>query len=173
MNNTLYARDCDFCHINEDTAFEFFLKNHIENPISSGDNFGLIHKGELVACICIGKARFNLDGFEIYRFATKNFTTVVGGLSKIIKNVLKLKKIGKLFSYINLRIFDGKGLESIGFKPVRVTKPDYFYTKDFVNLIPRERFMMSKTGIDENIFARENGYSKIFGVGHRLYVLEI
>lgn len=172
LNKVVYAKDCEFCKVDDETAFDFFLRNHIDGPITEGDSFGLKFGGKVVACISIGKARFGLDGFEIYRFANENFITVVGGLGKLIKNLLHMKKINRLFSYTNLRLFDGKSLEKVGFKPVRVTQPDYFYTKDFVNLIPRERFMKSKTGIDEKQFVSQNGYSKIFGVGHRLYVLE-
>lgn len=172
LNSVVYARECKFCKVDDETAFDFFLKNHIDGPPSGGESFGLTFKDEVVACITIGKARFGLDGYEIYRFATKNFVTVVGGISKLVKNVLEIKGINRMFSYANLRLFDGKSLEKAGFRPVKTTQPDYFYTKDFVNLIPRERFMRSKTGIDENQFVKENGYSKIFGVGHKLYVIE-
>lgn len=172
LNSVVYARECEFCKVEEETAFDFFLKNHIDGPPAGGESFCLMFRGEPVACITIGKARFGLDGYEVYRLATKNFVTLAGGISKLVKNVLKVKEINRLFSYVNLRLFDGKSLEKAGFKPVRTTQPDYFYTKDFVNFIPRERFMKSKTGIDENQFVKENGYLKIFGTGHRLYVLE-
>ncbi|WP_457639412.1 DUF7487 domain-containing protein [Persephonella sp.] len=169
LNRKIYARFCQIREIDEATAYKFFLDNHISFQISLGKNFGLFYNNELLCAVSVGKARFRLEGHEIYRFANKNGINVIGGLGKLIKYAVSKMDIKVLNSYVDLRIFNGIGLEKIGFKRVKITKPDYFYTKDFVNLIPRENLMSSKTGVEENIYACENGYQKIYGVGHALY----
>ncbi len=173
LNRKIYARFCQIREIDETTAYNFFLDNHISFQITLGKNFGLFYNDELLCAISVGKARFGLKGHEIYRFANKNGINVVGGLGKLIRYAGSNMGIEVLNSYVDLRIFNGRGLEKIGFKRVKITRPDYFYTKDFVNLIPRENLMRSKTGIEESIYAFKNGYQKIYGVGHALYRIKI
>ena len=172
LNRKVYARDCKIVELNENEAFDFFSKNHIANEVVLGKSLGLVHNGEVVSAISIGKARFGLDGYEIYRFANKTYTNVVGALGKFI-SYLRNYFSGDLYSYVDLRLFDGKSLQSLGFQRIKITDPDYYYTKDFINLIPRQRFMKAKTGIKEDVYAKENGYQKIYSVGNALYKLTI
>jgi len=172
LNQRIYARDCKVVELSENEAFDFFCKNHIANEVVLGKNFGLVYKDEIVSAISIGKARFGLKGYEIYRFANKRYINVIGGLGKLISHIRNYIK-DSLYSYVDLRLFSGKSLESIGFKKIKITKPDYYYTKDFINLIPRQNFMRSKTEIKEEIFTKQNGYNKIFSVGNALYKLNI
>jgi len=172
LNQKIYARDCKIVELTEMQAFDFFFKNHIASEVILGKSFGLVYKEELVSAISIGKARFGLEGYEIYRFANKKYTNVIGALGKLIAHLKNYIK-GNLYSYVDLRLFSGKSLETIGFKKVRITKPDYYYTKDFVNLIPRQNFMKLKTGQNEKDFVEKNGYHKIFSVGNALYKLTI
>ncbi len=171
-NKKIYAKDCKIVELKEAEAFKFFTENHLANEVILGKNLGLVYKNELVSAISIGKARFGLKGYEIYRFSNKVFTNVVGALGKLIKYSLKHFD-GDLYSYVDLRVFSGKSLEKIGFKRVKITEPDYYYTKDFINLISRQNFMKLKTGIDEKTFVKENGYQKIYAVGNALYKLTV
>ncbi len=173
INQKVYARDCYIEEITEEDAYRFFLQNHINDEPVLGKNFALKKNEEILQAISVGKARFGLNGYEIYRIATKNGFNVVGGTQRLIKYVIQNIGITKLYSYVNLRLFTGKSLEKIGFKRIKITEPDFYYTKDFINLIPRERFMRSKTGISEKEFVEKEGYKKIYGVGHALYMLEI
>ena len=172
INKKIYARDCKIVELDEDTAYNFFLENHIADTPVISKTFALVYGDEIVSAISVGKARFGLNGYEIYRFTNKNGITTVGGLGKLVKHIVNSLKVKVLFSYVDLRIFDGKGFENLGFELVKITKPDYFYTKDFINLIPRERFMKQKTGVNEREYVEKYGYKKIFGVGHALYKKE-
>lgn len=172
LNKKIYAKNCKIEKIGEKQAYEFFIENHIYNQPVLAKNYALVFNGEILQVISIGKARFGLDGYEIYRIATKNGFNVIGGTGKLIKYVLKDLAIKKLYSYVDLRLFTGKSLEKLGFKRIKITKPDYYYTKDYINLVQREWFMKSKTGISEKLFAEKNGYKKIYGVGNALYLLE-
>ncbi len=169
INKRIYARECHIEELDEKTAFKFFIENHLSDRVVVGKTFGLIFQGELVSAITVGKARFGLEGYEIYRFASKNYVNVVGGLGKLIKYVSKKLRISTLHSYVDLRVFDGKSFEKLGFKKIRITKPDYYYTKDFINLLPRELFMKSKTGENEKEYTEKLKYQKVYGVGHALY----
>jgi endogenous inhibitor of DNA gyrase (YacG/DUF329 family)/very-short-patch-repair endonuclease len=164
INNRIFAKDCKVKEVEEETAYKFFVENHINDEHVLGRNFALLKDNEIIQVISIGKVRFGLDGYEIYRLATKKGYTVVGGLKKLIKRAYMEIGFKKLYSYVNLRIFSGKGYEKVGFKRVKITEPDYYYTKDFINLYSRERFMRSKTGIPEKEFINKP---------YALYLLEI
>lgn len=172
LNQKVYAKDCKLIELTETQVLDFFFKNHIASEVVLGKSFGLVYKDKIVSAISIGKARFGLEGYEIYRFANKRYTNVIGALGKLtshIKNYIK----GNLYSYVDLRLFSGKSLETIGFEKVKITEPDYYYTKDFINLIPRQKFMKLKTGLTEKDFCKQNGYHRIFSVGNALYKLTI
>ncbi len=173
LNKTVYARDCQFQEIEETEAYTFFTKNHINDEPVLGKNFALIKNGEIFQVISIGKARFGLKGYEIYRLATKKGYTVIGGLEKLIKNAYRELGFKRLYSYVNLRLFSGRSYGKIGFKKVKITDSDFYYTDNFVNLIPRERFMKEKTGLPEKEYIKQKKYQKVYGVGHALYMLEI
>ncbi len=172
LNEKIYARNCEIVELTESKAYEFFINNHIANEVVLGQSFGLVHNGQIVSAISIGKARFGLDGYEIYRFANKTYTNVIGALGKFVSHVKNYIK-GNLYSYVDLRLFSGKSLETIGFERIKITEPDYYYTKDFVNLIPRQNFMKTKTGKKEKNFTQKNNYHKVFSVGNALYKLRI
>jgi len=121
--------------------------------------------------ISIGKARFGLKGYEIYRLATKKGYTVIGGLEKLIKNAYRELGFKRLYSYVNLRLFSGKSYEKIGFKKVKITDPDFYYTDNFVNLIPRERFMRGKTGLPEKEYVRQKKYQTYQLLGFSTFVV--
>jgi len=172
IGKKIHARECEAVELKEKEAYDFFIENHIYNEPVIGKSYALIYDGEIVQVISIGKARFKMNGYEIYRFATKNFYKVSGGLSKLLNFVLKQEHISTLYSYVDLRLFNGNSLEKLGFKRIRITKPNYYYTDKFVNLFSRENFIKYKTGMNEKQYTSEKFY-KIFDCGHALYKLEI
>jgi len=172
LNKKVYAKDCKLIELTETQAFDFFFKNHISSDVVLGKSFGLIYKDEIVSAISIGKARFGLDGYEIYRFVNKKYVNVIGALGKLISHIKNYIR-GNLYSYVDLRLFSGKSLEKVGFERIKITKPDYYYTRDFINLIHRQNFMKNKTGLDEKIYSKKEGFHKIYSVGNALYRLKI
>jgi hypothetical protein len=60
--------------------------------------------------------------------ATLLNTQVVGGFSKLLSHVKKQENITEIMSYVDKRLFDGKGYLSSGWEYVKDTYPNYFYT---------------------------------------------
>ena len=102
-------------------------ENHIQGSVNSSKNFGLFYNNELVQVVSFGKSRFKKDEVELLRMSTKLNTQVVGGFSKLISFALDYMKINNFISYIDRRLFNGKGYKSCGFKKIGESKPSYFY----------------------------------------------
>ena len=137
-----YARKCVVKQIPTKVANEFLDLHHINGSVCTASKaWGLLYKGELLQVISVGRNRFKKDGktMELLRMATKGFTQVVGGFSKILKD----SGIEELESYVDRRMYNGRGYESSGWKVVGESRPSYFYT-DFKVRKNRMAFMKSK-----------------------------
>lgn len=184
--NKIFARKLNFVEIDKEKAKDFFSANHIsDSNVCIEKAFGLINaEEELISCIGFSKPRFNNKyDWEIIRFATKKHTTVIGGLSKLIKN----SKLENIITYADLLYSDGKGYASVGFKKVYTTAPGYFYSKSKYKMYSRMTFQKHKikkymeknqygiTEFDESKTELENmqdnGYTRIPNAGNFVFVL--
>jgi hypothetical protein len=102
--------------------------------------------------------------------ATKNFTQVIGGFSKLIKH----SGLKHFYSYVDKRLFNGNGYISSGFKYVGESKPSYFYTQDGKTKFNRLMFQKHKLinildNLDSNLSEEENmlnnKYYRIYDCG--------
>lgn len=188
-NEVIYARNTKVTLITSAQAFEFCEENHLQGGSKSPINYGLITKDtdELVAVMTFSKARFNKAyQWELVRFCSKKFISVVGGASKLLKAFRKDNK-GSIISYANRRWSDGGMYEALGFKRLGATLPNYFYFKTKDGITPEtlklhsrvefqkhklkdklEKFDPEKTEL-ENMY--ENGYRTIYDCGNFTYVL--
>lgn len=166
----IYARKCELKEISKVEADAFFNKNHLNGTARAQMCFGLFYEGVLVQAASFGKNRFTKEkNLELIRMASSLNTQVVGGFSKI------MSKIDYCESYVDLRIYDGRGYLSSGWKVVSKTHNGYYYT-NFKNRFPRQMFMKGKlksmfgNNIDlsktEEEICRDNGYYQIFNCGN-------
>ena len=178
----IYARKCEIRKVGHRETKDFLNSNHIQGAIMSFDNsVGLYHDGKLCSIMVMGKSRFAKDEYELLRFANIIDTNVVGGFSKLLKNVSKENK--NIISYGNRRwccihdnVYEKNGFEFLG-----VTVPNYFYFKNReYELYSRNKFqkhklknMLEKFDEDmtesENMFS--NGYRRIWDCGNIKYSL--
>ena len=142
--NRIYARDCEFKEIfDKKQVAEILNKNHIQGSCNYSKCFGLFYKNEPIqlATIQLHSNHKNSES-ELNRMVTLNDWQVVGGFSKLVKNICKELNISELTSYIDRLLFDGKGYASVGFKEISRSKPAYFYIFD--NKVYRREFGMRK-----------------------------
>ena len=177
--NKIYARKCKIDFVYPDYARQWLDENHLQGSIN-GKHYGLIYENELVCMITVGKSRFDKSvDLEIYRFANKLNTQVIGGLSRLIKHVKKIHNPTSIITYADLRFGIGQGYQSIGFKFKGITEAGYFYSKG-QSRYSRQQFQKHKLksklkNFDEtltecqNMF--ENGYSRIWDCGNTIYIL--
>jgi len=182
--NRIYARKCEV-HIvtNNNDIWEFYNDNHIQGPIHGNTTFSLKYENEYVAMMTIGKSRFHKEEiYEILRFCVKKDTIVVGGLSKLMKQV-RLHQFGKVISYVDLRYGNGNGYELAGMKFVKYTQPNYFYVRngDFIRE-SRIKYQKHKLEKQLEIFDPEltewenmqlNDFDRVYDCGNKLYELVI
>ena len=115
-----------------DECAEFLNSYHIQGNANGKIRIGLRDKSRmLMSVIVISKSRFNKNAdYEILRSCTKNGFSIMGGLSRMMSVVPR----GRYVTYADLRFFDGKSYEKVGFKRIGTSPPNYQWIKGDVRL---------------------------------------
>lgn len=172
----IFARNCEFEEISSEKYKLFLNENHIQGSVNSKWMYGLFYNNELVQCIGLGSSRFKKGEIELHRMCTKLNTQIIGGFSKLMKNTCKELNINEVYSYVDLRLFNGKGYESSSWKIVGRSEPNYFYIPKGYNIresrIKYQKHKLNKIlkSFDENLSEKENmfnnGYRMIYDCGN-------
>lgn len=175
LNKRLYARQTILKDISTKTANDFCDLNHLQGSCSASFAKGLYYNDELVMVATFGKPRYNKShNLELIRLCSKLNTTIVGGASKITKNI-------NFISYANRRWSNGNVYNNLNMEKLDVTKPCYFYFKLKYNLTKinhRSKFMKHKLKsilenydplLSESANCYNNGYRRIWDCGNILY----
>ena len=157
--NKIFARQCEVREITKPSESTKFLNvNHIQGRSNSNLKLGLYYNGELVSLMTFdhfeGRKKMVDNEWNINRFCNKLDTIVVGGSSKLLNFFIKTYSPKRIISYADKDWSIGNLYETLGFKMVSETKPDYKYILDG-RRIHKSRYRKSFTGISEsdlNIF---------------------
>jgi len=181
-NKRIYARDTIVKEISIDNSISFLNENHLQGGLGAKYHIGLFYKDELVSVATFGRPRFNFHyDYELLRFANKKYTNVIGGFSKLLKYFERKYNPANLITYADRRLSNGNLYEKIGFKFLRNTDPNYFYTKDFNTIQTRHTFQKHKLknlleNYDPNLSEHENmlnnNYVRIYDCGNKVYELQ-
>jgi len=178
ISNNIYARKCIIEKISRKEASNFLNNNHLQGYIK-GTHLGLYHNDELVSILTYGKPRFNSNyDIEILRFCSKLNTIVVGGLSKLLKQI----NSNSIITYVDRRYGDGKSYNNIGFELIGETKPSYYYIKG-TDLVRHNRMNFQKHKLKSKLESYDpnltewqnmqlNGYDRIWDCGNYVYSKE-
>lgn len=180
FNKKIYARNCRIYSVSKEEEKAFLEENHFQGYIQSVYRFGLYYNNSLVALMTFGRSRYNKNyDYELLRFCSKNYLTVVGGASKLFKCFVK-QYPGTIISYCDLsRSFNSKFYESIGFKYSGRSSPNYWYTQNYKELFPRIKFQKHKLkNLLENFNPnktewenmQENGWDRIWDSGNSIWI---
>lgn len=179
LNDRIFARNCELRIVKAHDEKKFLNDYHLQGYIPSKLAIGLYFNNELVSLMSIGKTRFsNLADYEILRFCTKSNLTVVGGGSKILKEIRKNYPI--LVTYCDLSKSNGNGYVQMGFTHIKDTGPGYFWT-DGDNVISRFKAQKNqlkkwlknydnKLSESENMFASK--YRRFHDCGNSVFLLK-
>lgn len=174
----IYARKCIVTKVEDREVKKFLNENHLQGWCVSKYRYALRYNGEIVSVLTIGKSRRNLGyknecgQLEILRFCNKLNTIIVGGFSKIFKNVLFELNFEKIITYSDCSIFNGNVYLKNGFNFIKKTDPGYYY---IVKGVKKNRFSYTKSnlvkmGFDSNKTERqimyENGFYRIYDCGN-------
>lgn len=178
-NTRIFARKCQLVKVNKEEERDFLINNHIQGYVASKAAYGLTYNGELVHLTTFGKPRFNKAfQWEILRSCSLLNTTVVGGFTKTFSSFIKEYRPNTIITYADRRYFTGKSYLHSEFQFSHVTKPGYYYYKDFI-IYNRQKFQKHKQQIvldlfDENKTEKENmianGYRIYYDCGQNVYV---
>lgn len=171
--NRIFARKCNIKELTNEECKDFFEKNHLNGFKESYITFGLFFENELVQCCSFSKNDFITEAdWELTRFATKNFYTVVGGLSKLL-TAFKKKHSGKIITSVDLRHGNGTGYLKVGFKYLYRTHDDCFYT-DMKQKIQRSDLRLENydSNLSEVENAWNNGFRRYKDCGSLKFVLD-
>jgi glutaredoxin/very-short-patch-repair endonuclease len=183
-NQRIYGRQCELREISFKEGFSFFEKTHIQGGCrSSSVNLGLFFDKELVACMSFSKTRYTKSAqFELIRYSTKLFTTIVGGPSKLFKAFVKSHPTASIVSYSDKRWNTGNLYNQLGFVRTHDSSPNYFYfnqSKGLFQVYSRIKFQKHKlTNLleryDPNLTEYENmknhGYERIWDCGNSVWI---
>ena len=166
ISKMIGARDCSFQQITPYDSKVFFSENHLmgnRNAIA----YGLYHKKELVACMSVIRKK---EYMEIARFANKNGYSVIGGFSKLLKNIEKIHNPPVVLSYCDLRYATGSSYEKNGFK-LEGIEIGFSWTDTKVTFNRLQcRANMDERKLTESEYAKELGWYKIYDAGQAKYI---
>ena len=180
LNTKVYARKCLVKEITNSDAKSFCAQNHLQGACNAKINLGLFYNDELLEVMTFGKPRYNKHyEYELLRLCTKKYYSVIGGASKLWKCFCQKYSPKSVISYANRRFSNGNIYETLGFKFLNETKPNYWYVKGG-ELFSRLKFQKHKLkdileNYDENLSEYENmqlnNYHRIFDCGNLVYTI--
>ena len=182
----IFARKCRIVNLDPAVCTKFLEKYHIQGAIGSTYKYGLVYKNRLVSVMTFNKGRTStghkqVDGeWELGRYCTIFNFNIVGGASKLLAHFIKNVNPDKIYSYADRRWSSGGMYDKIGFKFVKNTAPNYWYTKGFKTREHRAKYQKHKLSIfdayDETLPEHKimelEKYYRTWDCGSKLYTWE-
>jgi hypothetical protein len=161
------ARKTILKEVDSGLAKEFLDKNHIKG-YKTAKHLGLFYKDELISIMSY-KTQQN-SYVKIERFCSKVNSNIIGGFSKLIKEIKVLTKSLPIHYWVDLRYGTGKFLLNHEFVLDREAQgwewTDYKFTYNRLKC----RANMDDRKLSEKDHAKELGLHKIWDAGQRLYI---
>lgn len=184
LNERVGARKCTVVEVPTADANNFFDRYHLQGrPNATKAAWGLVHEGELVACLSVGaptRAHTSTNAtIEMKRMATKPYVSIPGGLARLLKKAehwCKENGYTQIKSYCDRRWGTGGGYAAMDFDLKTQGKPIYWYTDGTerksafaLRKTPQER----ETGLTELELRIQQGYTRIWDCGHQTWVKQL
>jgi hypothetical protein len=181
------ARKCQVREIDNKLYQSFVSENHLQGFISSSIKIGLFYQDRLVSVAGFGKSRFNKQfQYELLRYCSEKYHTVVGGLSKILAYFDRLVENADVISYADRRwtnSIKGNLYQNSGFKLIGYSDPNYkyFHLNNPGLLLSRNQFQKHLLSKKLSIFDSDlseyqnmslNRYYRIWDCGNLIYSRE-
>lgn len=182
LNRSVFARNCTVRLIDKIDEKNFLEINHIQGYCPSNYALGLYYGNELISVMSFGKPRFSKSyQYELLRFASVNFTTAVGGASKLFKWFIREINPKSVISYSDKRWGRASVYEKLGFRYLHTSNPSYYYTSNFHKLENRMKFQKHRlnsilSDFDPKLTEWENmknhGYDRVWDCGNDVWLWE-
>lgn len=154
-------------------ANAFYDRNHYIGACKGALHYGVRFEGAIVACMSFGRpSRQTIKHpWELVRMASDPLIRVHGIWSKLLGMFVAEHRPASIVSYSDNRLFPGAVYYSLGFVHDGNVAPDYYWTKDGKR--------HHKSGLrkpkghvgTENALRISEGYSKVWDLGKKRWVL--
>ena len=169
----IHSRLCDIRIIDDDTYKAFMNDNHLEGYIKADYTMGLFHDDQLVAAMAFSKKPN--DFYELIRFASKCYVTVIGGFSKLLKFFIKRYSTTRIITHADRRWSNDDVYKKVGFELTKIQHPRYWYIPSNNLYCPIDQLHKHKF---EDSYDKESfdlmldiGYRRIWDCGVKTYTL--
>lgn len=179
IDTRIFARKCLVKILDVPTYRNFLDNNHLQGYTYAKYRYGLYYKDELVLVMSFSERDFTgKKQMELVRLASKLNTSVVGGASRLFKYFIGEVDSSTIISYADRRYSEGKVYEGLGFAFEDFTKPNYYYTKNYVDLESRYKYQKHKLGsilpnfdpsLTEWENMKNNKFDRLWDCGHYLF----
>jgi hypothetical protein len=160
-----YARHLQIKQVIPSQARDFLNENHMQGYISSA--YVGLYKNDVLLMI-VGANWCDTDSIELSRVCTKIGSVVIGGLGKLLNELLThFKGCKQIRSWVDKRFMTGNGLKAVGFEPQK-TILGFRWTDNY-----RTYYRMhcrAKNGKSESQVAEEMGLTRIYDAGQELFI---
>lgn len=180
----IHARECEVQPLTKPQLFAFLKQHHLHVPTAAKTKLGLVREGELVAVASFGKqCPIDRDGrtwqsAELIRFCNASGTTVVGGLSKLIKHYIRTFSPEDIMTYADREWSSGGSYRRLKFKEVGVREGQTFWVQPgtLQRFYPHEHAAVrQESGLDhwneESLL--EQGWTRLRNRGSLKFILEL
>jgi hypothetical protein len=179
LSNKVFARKCVVQNVSSKESNKFLENNHLQGKDTSSIRLGLYYDDELVALMTLGKSRYNKNyEYELYRFACKTYTSIIGGFSKLLKYFIQTYQPNSIITYSDKRYSIGNVYKKNGFTFLHDSSPNYFYTKDYSLLESRVKYQKHKLSKILEVYDNAltewenmqlNGYDRVWDCGNSVW----
>lgn len=181
-NTKIYARKTVIKEIDNKEKRIFLEQFHLQGTDKSKIKLGAYFNNELVGVMTFrkpnniaGNKKNNKLEYELSRFATKY--NCIGLFSKMFSYFKKNYVFNSVYTYANRCWSDGNVYLKSNFKFSHNSSPNYYYTKDYVNVESRYKYIKSSLTKFSNYdkskseweIMKENKYDKFYDCGTSKY----
>ena len=178
----LYARKCDLCTVDAETANIFYSHNHIQGKCNASVHYALRYDDNIVAMMSFGKRALGKeydDNWELIRYCSKINTSVIGGVSKLFNHFIKSHNPKCIISWSSNDISDGNMYKLLNFDYANESL-SYWYISNNMKRYHRSNFSKSNlikkkiiTNADtrsEHEITKSLGFKRIFDSGQTKWI---
>lgn len=176
----LHAKDCNIAYIEYAVASEFLDNYHLQNSVKSNINLGCYYNEELIGVMCFGKPRFSKEyQYELLRLCWKPGYVVSGGSNRLLERFKRDYRPESIISYCDISKFKGDSYVKLGFRPIRITSPNYKWVEPYENTV-LSRYQTQKQRLIKMGLGTENqteddimsnlGYLKVYDSGNIVFI---
>jgi hypothetical protein len=133
IDNKIHSNECEIKLINKPESIDFLNKNNIQKNIKTKINLGLFYNNELITLSTFNNYNKKInnikskDNYELTSFTNKIDFHVVDGYKILLDYFIKYYKPINIICSVDRRWGGYDIYESLGFKFIKDTKPNYWY----------------------------------------------